>query len=621
MTECDRLCGLRTVCAFVTHRALHAATLDRWRPSRPNHEGTRGHSGHPCRACWGLVRRGCCSVLGAVPAAGEDVSGSPRQGPERGVMAGAAEVLAQSLDVLKQQRDGTSMARFALELVGGGIDDARELLEQALIHLRAPRETAVVKDFAQPAAATSTSSEDTGEKKRPAPDGGAEMQSNTKVARSEVETSAAAHAAAAAASAAEASGSSNDASDEVVDLNYFRMDSFDDSDELLMLLVPDAAVASIIGKAGVTIKKIQSSTGIKIDIQTSAEMVPGQHERRVSLKGSVKNTNIGAYLVGLKVAEKLRAEHAGVDVPVVLKMLVPDHSVSAIIGKQGVSINQIQSQSSARVQIEKSSEMLPGLGGRAVSITGSTRARLLAQYLISRSVSQHLRGAALTAGSRGTTSSDTGLGQESMEIFAQNDLMARLIGKQGKNISEVQSSSGARVQIEKESEMVSTGRSSRKITLVGTQAAVSHCHSIISKQLSEWQAVHGATPGSTSGTAPEQPRATGINYPPPANYAPLAQQQPGALPAHPHPAMLQPAPGTVPAPAPSQSAPVPQAVYYHMPAGYGYTALPGTHPPGMVPPGAAAYSVTQPVYHYPVAQARGQMHQQQPHQHQQHYRQ
>eukprot|EP01047_Picozoa_sp_COSAG01_P023575 COSAG01_NODE_1430_length_10325_cov_7.452376_6_plen_285_part_00 len=175
---------------------------------------------------------------------------------------------------------------------------------------------------------------------------------------------------------------------EEVSLDYFKNDDIDREERTLLLMVPDNAVSTIIGPSGGTIKQIQTSSTTKIDIQTSAQMVPGQHERRVSITGTIKNTNIAQYLVNMKVAEKLKVDTpVGMPVQMKVKVLVPTVSVSFLIGKQGATVSEIQHTSGTKIQIEKEQEMLPGLGGRLVIITsGDQRGRLLSQYLVSRTI-------------------------------------------------------------------------------------------------------------------------------------------------------------------------------------------------------------------------------------------
>ena len=513
------------------------------------------------------------------------------------------DTLNPALELLTQQKDAPSLADFAVQLVGGGVDDARALLRGALAHLGETPPAAAEVPQQQLAGDTNGLPHAA---KRSAEDGAAgEGQGSAKVARQESANYLA---------AAEAPPPGG--SDEVVDLTYFKMDEADEGDSLLMLLVPDSAVSTIIGKSGVTIKQIQTSTEIKIDIQTSAEMVPGQHERRVSLKGSIKNTNIGSYLVGMKAQEKLASHRPGSEMPMSMKILVPNQSVSFIIGKQGVMINEIQNTSGGRIQIEKAAEMLPGLGGRVVTISGPPRARLMAQYLISRALAQH---AALPAsasppnghGGHGGHGGNGGGGrapssagpQVSLEIFVQNNLVARLIGKQGKNITELQSNSGVRVQIQKESEMA-VGQTERMVTLIGMQASVSNCHQMINKQLSEWQAVHGIVPSAAGGAPASGPG--GANYPPPSNYAPRGQQPPAAQPAAVMQQQLYRPPGAPAAAGPAAVGPPGgQPVYYQPTPGYGYA--PHAMQSGMVPQmPAAGYPPAQHHAQYPGYHAAAQ---------------
>ena len=177
-----------------------------------------------------------------------------------------------------------------------------------------------------------------------------------------------------------------------VQFDYFENDNVDDKQQNLLLLVPEQCVATIIGPGATTIMQIQSSTSTKIVLQASRQMVPGQRKRRITIIGSIKAANIAQYLISMKVAEKLLTEVPGsqgllsstgrVAPTQELQMLVPNESVSFVIGRQGATVKEVQVRSGCKIRIEKEQEMLPGLGGRLVTITGSQRGRLLAQYLV-----------------------------------------------------------------------------------------------------------------------------------------------------------------------------------------------------------------------------------------------
>ena len=136
--------------------------------------------------------------------------------------------------------------------------------------------------------------------------------------------------------------------------------------------------------------------------------------------------------------------------------------------------------------------------------------------------------------------------------------------------------------------MMASGRADRMVSLVGSQAAVSKCQSLIATQLSQWADAGYAT-GPAPSSVTEQPRPVGVNYPPPASYTPLVQQQPpGTLPTQQQQQQPQPqVQGVLPNGAP---------VYYQMPPGYTYPPpMPGMQPhPGMVPAGAGAPAAPYP---------------------------
>ena len=471
----------------------------------------------------------------------------------------AEEMIASALEALAKSKDAASLAECCVQLCGGDKDGARALLQSALANVG---ESSPPGGFANGRILTNGVGH-----KRPAEDAPEGADASAKVAR-------------------EGSygdlGAARAPSPEVVDLNYYRGDAEDEAECSLMLLVPDPSVSTIIGKSGATITQIQNSSETKIDIQTSGEMVPGQHERRVCIKGTIKNANIGAYLVGMKVLEKMQTDRPASELAPVTKLLVPNQSVSFIIGKQGVAINEVQDASGGRIQIEKAAEMLPGLGGRVVTITGGTRSRLMAQYLISRAIAQHalMPSGGGGGGGGGGVGGVTAAGGPaiSVDMFVQNNLCARLIGKQGKNISELQEQSGARVQIQKESEM-GVGQIERKVTLEGSQASVALCQTLINRQMAEWKAMHGNGPGPGAGSA-AAPAPGAVHYPPPASYG--GQVLPAnAAAAGGRPAAYPAAPG-YPAAAAYPGAPAAgQPVYGYQPVAY--------HPyPQAMPPGTAA---------------------------------
>ena len=272
------------------------------------------------------------------------------------------------LQRLGERKDATSLAECCTQICAGDLERARTMMEAALADLGGALPESIAAEYAKKAAAAA-----------PAP---TPVPPPVKPQKPAAVKAVAPAPAPPPQAPAQVTPPPEDKG--VIDLSYFRGDADDDGSCVLALLVPNGAVSTIIG-GGDSIRKIQTGTGTTIAIQTSAEMVAGQHERRVTLKGTVRGTGLAAYLTDVKVAEAEQRPSSELS----MKLLVPNDSVSRIIGKQGATIQEIEGTSGARVSVEKEGEMLEGLGGRVVTLAGPTRSRMQAAYLIARVLSSH----------------------------------------------------------------------------------------------------------------------------------------------------------------------------------------------------------------------------------------
>jgi len=272
------------------------------------------------------------------------------------------------LQRLGERKDATSLAECCTQICAGDLERARTMMEAALADLGGALPESIAAEYAKKAAAAA-----------PAP---TPVPPPVKPQKPAAVKAVAPAPAPPPQAPAQVTPPPEDKG--VIDLSYFRGDAEDDGSCVLALLVPNGAVSTIIG-GGDSIRKIQTGTGTTIAIQTSAEMVAGQHERRVTLKGTVRGTGLAAYLTDVKVAEAEQRPSSELS----MKLLVPNDSVSRIIGKQGAMIQEIEGSSGARVLVEKEGEMLEGLGGRVVTLAGPTRSRMQAAYLIARVLSSH----------------------------------------------------------------------------------------------------------------------------------------------------------------------------------------------------------------------------------------
>ena len=71
-------------------------------------------------------------------------------------------------------------------------------------------------------------------------------------------------------------------------------------------------------------------------------------------------------------------------------------------------------------------------------------------------------------------------------VYVPNHVVARLIGKGGKCISDLQAQFGARIQIQRESEM-KRGQTDRLVSLFGSTDAVTLCRAMIDRMVAKWK--------------------------------------------------------------------------------------------------------------------------------------
>lgn len=271
--------------------------------------------------------------------------------------------------------------------------------------------------------------------------------------------------------------------DDDMTFDYFKEDNVDEQEMTLMLLIPESAIVNVIGDAGATVKQIQAATGTSISIQPSSAMVPGQLERQVDIVGTLISTNVAQYMITLQARQRMIADGTLPNDPR-LDVLVPNSSVSFLIGKQGSTVSEIQHVADASVSITRTAEMLPGLAGRAVNISAATMySRMKAQYLVSRTVCQHqMIGTSGNMGDMAYPSIHGGV-----ELYVPNHLIPRLIGKRGSCVTELQTQTGARIQIQRENEMAPGQTTGRKVTLGGAPASVQSCKMLIERMVQDWE--------------------------------------------------------------------------------------------------------------------------------------
>ncbi|XP_057524026.1 uncharacterized protein LOC130803844 [Amaranthus tricolor] len=125
------------------------------------------------------------------------------------------------------------------------------------------------------------------------------------------------------------------------------------------------------------------------------------------------------------------------------KIEIPNGRVGVIIGRAGDTIKNLQLQSGARIQVTRDAEHDPNMQSRTVELMGNQDQIAKAEQLINQVLAE------ADAGGPGAVSRrfSGAPGSEPLVLKVPNNKVGLVIGKGGETIKNIQSRSGARVQV------------------------------------------------------------------------------------------------------------------------------------------------------------------------------
>ncbi|XP_008562821.1 PREDICTED: poly(rC)-binding protein 1-like isoform X3 [Galeopterus variegatus] len=283
----------------------------------------------------------------------------------------------------------------------------------------------------------------------------------------------------------------------------------------IRLLMHGKAVGSIIGKKGESVKRIREESGAQINI--SEGNCP---ERIITLTGPTNAIFKAFSMIIVKLEEdtnsSMTSSTAASRLPVTVRLAVPATQCGSLIGKGGCQIQEIHENTGAQVQVV--GDMLPNSTEHAITIAGMPQSVtecvkqicLVGPPLDADSIQgQHtispLDLAKLNQGARPQSHFATmhggtrvaGIDSSSPEVKGYwasldvptqtthglnipNNLIGRIIGRQGANINEIRQMSGAQIKIADPVE----GSSGRQVTITGSAASISLAQYLINARLS-----------------------------------------------------------------------------------------------------------------------------------------
>ncbi|OAY85978.1 protein BTR1-like [Ananas comosus] len=317
--------------------------------------------------------------------------------------------------------------------------------------------------------------------------------------------------------------------------NPFKSPAHDDKEKPthIRFLVSNTAAGSIIGKGGASINEIQSQSGARIQLSRNNECFPGTSDRIIMISGSFDEVIRAMELI----LEKLVAEaeeSSDVESRSKVRLVVPNSSCGGIIGKGGSTIKSLIEDSHAGIKISPQDNHFNGLHDRLVTITGSFDEQMHAIFLVLSKLNEDIhyppnlsspfpyagvnfpgypgvpvgymipptayntigyglnghggrfpnnrRNTSQAVPTKPRAASHDGE-EDSVTIGIADEHIGAVVGRGGRNITEISQVSGARIKISDRGDFMS-GTSDRKVTITGSAEAIRTAESMIMQKVS-----------------------------------------------------------------------------------------------------------------------------------------
>ncbi|KAG6388914.1 hypothetical protein SASPL_150350 [Salvia splendens] len=129
------------------------------------------------------------------------------------------------------------------------------------------------------------------------------------------------------------------------------------------------------------------------------------------------------------------------------KMEVPNDKVGVLIGKAGDTIRSLQDNSGAKIQIVRDADADPRAVSRPLELVGTLESINRAERLIKDVIAEADAGGSPSLVARGFRTDQAASGGEQLEIQVPIEKVGLIIGKGGETIRNLQTRSGARIQL------------------------------------------------------------------------------------------------------------------------------------------------------------------------------
>ncbi|BFZ56446.1 hypothetical protein PYCC9005_003492 [Savitreella phatthalungensis] len=308
------------------------------------------------------------------------------------------------------------------------------------------------------------------------------------------------------------------------------------------MMIDQGYVGLIIGKRGETLRRIEQTSGCRVQFVPENQTRPG--ERACNLVGTRRQCEIARRMIDEVVDDNIALKgplpgarhqarsgyqrmsqpppssygappaHLGYNAAPAMpsydrgppqpgpaapaageeqsQIQVPDKTVGLIIGRGGENVKDLQNKSHAKINIVPERESVNGM--RPINLVGTPQAMEEAKRLIFQIVADDEAGIPI---SRRGPPEALGAGSRQETVRVPQDAVGMIIGKGGETVRDMQDASGCLIK-------VSTNQHSdmREITLTGTDATISRARQLINDKVDQAEGRSGRPPASGYGGAP-----------------------------------------------------------------------------------------------------------------------
>ncbi|XP_022006132.1 protein BTR1 isoform X2 [Helianthus annuus] len=265
----------------------------------------------------------------------------------------------------------------------------------------------------------------------------------------------------------------------------------------LKFLASNAEAGSIIGKGGSTISDFQSRSNARIQLSRNYEYFPGTSDRIIMVSGTFDEVLDATELILTKLVNEFYAEDGEEAEPrSKFRLIVPNSSCGGIIGKGGSMIKSLIEDSQANIKISPQDN---SLNDRLVTVIGTLQQLVQATNLILSRLSEDLHyiqsmGPAFSYalpygvpnyGPNGGAKKLQNKKEEisdSVTLGVADEHIGIVVGRSGRNISEISQISGARIKISERGDFID-GTTNRKVTITGSQRAINVAEDMIMQKV------------------------------------------------------------------------------------------------------------------------------------------